>query len=50
MTQISQEDSQDLLGNRMGSQLRNEGRGGPEAALLADVDGNRFTRFMPYAA
>ena len=48
VTQISQEDSQDLLGNRMGSQLRDEDRAGPEAALLADVDGNRFTRFMPY--
>ncbi|MCW5623977.1 MAG: hypothetical protein KIT73_04565, partial [Burkholderiales bacterium] len=48
VTQISQEDSQDLLGNRQGSQLRPEGRSGPEAALLADVDGNRFTRFMPY--
>lgn len=47
VTQISQEDSQDLLGNRLGAQLRNEG-GGPEAALLADVDGNRYTRFMPY--
>ncbi|MBI1396981.1 MAG: hypothetical protein GC151_13470 [Betaproteobacteria bacterium] len=48
ITQVSQEDSQDLLGNRMGSQLRQEGMGGPEPALLADMDGNRFTRFMPY--
>lgn len=49
-TQMSQEDSQDLLGNRQAAQLRNEGQSGPEAALLADVDGNRFTRFMPYGA
>ena len=48
VTQMSQEDSQDLLGNRQAAQLRNDGRGGPEPALLADVDGNRFTRFMPY--
>lgn len=47
VTQISQEDSQELLGNRLGAQLRGDG-GGPEAALLADVDGNRNTRFMPY--
>lgn len=47
-TQMSQEDSQDLLGNRQASQLRAEGHVGPEAALLADIDGNRFTRFMPY--
>jgi hypothetical protein len=49
VTQISQDDSQDLLANRMGSQLSSQGRG-LEAALLADKDGNRFTRFMPYAA
>jgi S-DNA-T family DNA segregation ATPase FtsK/SpoIIIE len=48
VTQMSQEDSQDLLGNRLASQLRNEGAAGPESALLADIDGNRFIRFMPY--
>jgi DNA segregation ATPase FtsK/SpoIIIE, S-DNA-T family len=47
-TQMSQDDSQDVLGNRLASQLRNEGFGGPEAALLGDIDGARFTRFMPY--
>lgn len=48
VTQMSQEDSQDLLGNRQAAQLRGDARGGPEPALLADIDANRFTRFMPY--
>lgn len=48
VTQMSQEDSQDLLGNRQAAQLRGEGSSGPEAALLADVEGNRFTRFMAW--
>lgn len=50
VTQMSQEDSQDLLGNRQAAQLRGEGSSGPEAALLADVEGNRFTRFMAWEA
>jgi hypothetical protein len=50
VTQMSQEDSQDLLSNRLASQLRNEGQAGPESALLADIDGNRFVRFMPYGS
>jgi DNA segregation ATPase FtsK/SpoIIIE, S-DNA-T family len=47
-TQMSQDDSQDILGNRLAAGLRNEAFGGPEAALLADMDGDRFVRFMPY--
>lgn len=47
--QMSQEDSQDLLGNRQASQLRDGARVGPEAALLADMAGNRFTRIAPFA-
>jgi hypothetical protein len=50
VTQMSQEDSQDLLGNRLASQLRTDGSSGPESALLADIDGNRFVRFMPYGS
>lgn len=48
VTQMSQEDSQDLVGNRLAARLRADSAGGPEAALLADMDGNRFIRFMPY--
>jgi S-DNA-T family DNA segregation ATPase FtsK/SpoIIIE len=48
VTQMSQDDSQDLVGNRLASSLRSEASGGPEAALLADIERDRFTRFMPY--
>lgn len=47
-TQMSQDDSQDLIGNRLASGLRGEAFGRPEAALLADIEHDRFIRFMPY--
>ncbi|MBC7844433.1 MAG: hypothetical protein H7099_19135 [Gemmatimonadaceae bacterium] len=49
VTQMSQEDSQDLLGNRQAAQLREDDSSRPEPVLLADVEGNRFTRFMAWA-
>lgn len=49
VTQMSQEDSQDLLGNRMAAQLREDDSSRPEPVLLADIEGNRFTRFMAWA-
>ncbi len=45
--QMSLEDSQELLGNRRASELRQTGA---PVALLADRAANRFTTFMPFAA
>nr|WP_249110558.1 FtsK/SpoIIIE domain-containing protein [Neokomagataea anthophila] len=48
-TQVSREDSQDLLGSRLASSLERVGRG-PRPALLADINNNRNTRFLPWDA
>mgnify|MGYP003365327517 FL=1 len=46
-TQMSLEDSQNLLGNRNAAMLQASG-GGPRPALLADINANRYTRFLPW--